>query len=548
MNINLCDVIEKSEIELIDNIRRDFISEDEVCATDRMIPVYDILQEWSNNKQLFYKAFGNSLDYHFPIIARMDVEEIYNKMCNKLHWINSYTYLREYIYQAIADENNMMEPVMDATNRYTTLDSRLSELYSISTLAHNAISKNRGFSFKLNGKIFSVPEGAKPMRLMGKIVRQVADKYPRLAAAYEHVRQLHSQVLNDAFLEGEMYLSIRPIDFLTASYNDCDWDSCMNIDGGDYRRGVIEMMNSPYIIEAYLPSNTPCHYGNFTFSNKKWREFFIVCEDGIFGIKGYPYWNTSLEILALNKIKELLSNVTNWTWISEEPLTWEVQYGSNNLFCDKASVVFNFECGPAMYNDFRNGLNYHGYCRGYDPNKNDFIHINYSGKSQCLYCGQSVNNHDDTWKLGCDDCLQAYTYCEFCDEIIHDDIRYFCGNIYCPTCYKERIRACPSCGDIEDIYFGEWKKIIVAPKLHEDIEYCDYPSVTVCYSCANKIGKDSYNIRFNSWSVDEIGLIGVAPENLNPKKVKLFGFDTLEELTTASERIFNSQLLEEIAS
>ena len=84
-----------------------------------------------------------------------------------------------------------------------------------------------------------------------------------MEAIFEQMRIKHSQILNKKRLKGTLCLSIHPLDYITISDNNCDWDSCMTWTGddcpGEYRLGTLEMMNSPSVVVAYLDSKEPYH-------------------------------------------------------------------------------------------------------------------------------------------------------------------------------------------------------------------------------------------------------------------------------------------------
>ena len=168
------------------------------------------------------------------------------------------------------------------------------------------------------------------------------------------MQQECSRVRNTAEINANLCLSIHPLDYMTASYNDNNWHSCMNWLQGEYRRGVIEMMNSKCVVVAYLESahdkltfyGADVHYWN----SKKWREFFIVRPNYITGIKGYPYWNRNLEDTVLFWLKDLYKDVFSGKY-SNSISVWSY----DNAVSDRnynVSVNFDFDCGPAMYNDF----------------------------------------------------------------------------------------------------------------------------------------------------------------------------------------------------
>lgn len=93
----------------------------------------------------------------------------------------------------------------------------------------------------------------------------------------EEVRWLqdyYSRCVQKDKLEGYLYLSVDPVDFLTLSENNANWRSCHSLDG-DYRSGNLSYILDETTVVAYLASdekevldNIPAHIPCYS---KKWR-------------------------------------------------------------------------------------------------------------------------------------------------------------------------------------------------------------------------------------------------------------------------------------
>lgn len=206
------------------------------------------------------------------------------------------------------------------------------------------------------------------------------------------------------------------------SDNDCGWDSCMSWrhHEGEYRQGTIEMMNSPYVLVAYLrnPSDISLPNGG-SWSNKQWRELFIVDKDIICNIRAYPYESTPITDKILEKLRDLAAKNLGWTHLTTS--IEDIPFGT--FFLD---TVY-------MYNDFdRDDENiYHCY---YNPSIKEKV-INYSGPDMCIYCG-SLSSIDEEEKIACEDCINPI-YCEHCGEKISRSDEYFTTadhQILCKNC------------------------------------------------------------------------------------------------------------------
>ena len=96
------------------------------------------------------------------------------------------------------------------------------------------------------------------------------------------------------------------------STNDYNWNSCMDWTGsGEYRRGTVEMMNSPMVICAYLKSDVQqMHFNGYEWPSKKWRAWIVVNKDAILCNRNYPYTNDNLAKVSF-KVSPFLASKTS---------------------------------------------------------------------------------------------------------------------------------------------------------------------------------------------------------------------------------------------
>ena len=60
-------------------------------------------------------------------------------------------------------------------------------------------------------------------------LRKICVEFDLSLEDYETVRLAQSQLLNNAFCQGTLTLSISPIDFVSMSDNDCGWAVCAGL-------------------------------------------------------------------------------------------------------------------------------------------------------------------------------------------------------------------------------------------------------------------------------------------------------------------------------
>lgn len=286
-----------------------------------------------------------------------------------------------------------------------------------------------------NGKIIKLEVGAKPMRILGKIVQ--AYNIP----GFEEFRLEHSRILNTAKLKGTLCVSIHPLDYITMSENDSDWQSCMNWhDRGCYRRGTVEMMNSPYVIVAYLKGKEDMTRFGCKWNNKKWRQLFVVTDKIIAGIKSYPYYHEELSKEVATWLAEVFNAAgANYDITKCNTYNYNCEFYPISEDSNIPSLPIEFVTN-AMYNDFEcEDLSHVVICDKKYYNNPIFLSYNYSGASQCVFCGQIIA---DDWdesqeQLVCGDCGGKVFRCDGCNSSSYrEELQEVDGQLFCNFCYE----------------------------------------------------------------------------------------------------------------
>ena len=451
----LFDLLANEEKECIESFISTYAYEPEY--SNKAAPLSYILRFWDIEKNRYlYRMFEEQLILHKKISYKKSSDELLDDIDWELLSADNYKNDKCQIF--INSFLQMVEAFYD--KQYYVLRSLL---YGEHLVTNTYSGPTHQFSTP-QGKKIKIQEGSKISKILGKF----AEAYD--LPHYEDFRIRHSQILNQKKLEGDLYLSIHPIDYITMSTNSCGWTSCMDwTTEGEYRRGTVEMMNSPMVIVAYLASETPINLFGLNVSNKKWRELFIVTPEIITGIKGYPYYNSYLEEVVCKWLKELAEKNLNWKYESEG-----VNYDTG-LALDPASVIFTTN---VMYNDFNNKetTNY-GYL---GVNKPKDIVINYSGYDNCMCCGNISGDYpDDEGCLICGDCSESWACC-CCDSVIYEaSPNIVDGEYYCDYCYDRVIGYCHQCGqefpyfDMKDVYLA-YQKDDMWNILNRAIHYCPH--------------------------------------------------------------------------
>lgn len=450
--IDVAKAITADEIALMNKYVEAYGKERKSLAEDRVS--FDKLLEkcWAYAKADFYRAFGEKLilTKSFSYCANRSALEKKISAC-LFSRIDSAMYkFRKAVQQRAMDPS--LPDFYIGDNRYSNVFAAMwiYLLDDAAMLADNVYSRCDTIAFPTpNGKELKISSGAKLVKFIGKLAK--AYDVP----GYEEFRIEHSQIVNAAHIEGELCLSIHPLDFITLSENESDWTSCMNWhERGCYRRGTVEMMNSASVVVAYIKSKGDmAPFPGFTWNNKKWRQLFVVTPEIIAGIKSYPYYSMEISGEAEKWIAEIM-NAAGYKY-NIGTLNHLEYDDCDNCFYDpngdkSKEVNYRFET-TAMYNDFGCATNHAVILNEIYAKDRSYREYNYSGAAQCVWCGEFLpeliyNYDDDTWSLSpeilvCHDCGAPDTRCNECgvnydaDEMIRVDDLYICP--HCAERYVE---------------------------------------------------------------------------------------------------------------
>lgn len=465
-----------NDIALIDYLRQGNISSDSTCKMDpaSYMPTNQWLQHWNEEKRNYFaEPFKDSLIIQKKIHIDMSLDSLANEINQELEndcdLYDLYVHLRTKVGDYFV--LNTIDPFFGDLNlmkRDRLYLRMINALFDVRSWAMNRPQWNENdltpleFHFADN-TVIKITSDCKVMKTLGKICKKLGYN-----EEFEKLRLFQSRLTNEKNLNTDLYLSIHPLDYLTASYNNNNWTSCMNWEHGCYRRGVIEMMNSTYVVVAYTASSRPIHFANgLTWNSKKWRQFFIVCNQGIFAIKGYPYWNEDLEAATLHWMRELYAPMFKDR--IGAPLEDHISQGdsTDNGLAFSRTAADNLTnawyirfCTNTMYNDLNCGYEHRAILAELNDNEKEeecwssyynCAEINYSGLDSCAWCGQPSNSgygFTDEGSIYCEGC-DPTIYCTRCGErieagdVIYDDD----DNPYCSACWNEMPR-CDLCGGV----------------------------------------------------------------------------------------------------
>ena len=408
----------------------------EVCT--KAAPVETILRFWAENKHSLWNMMGQELILRKTISYNRDVEELRAEMERMVSTHRSFV---NHFMARLQEELGLSQVSDWRDYAYDNERGKAEEFYYGVRAILNAWNLvearvDQNISATICGERVSFAVGQKSMRALGKLARILG-----LNEEFEAFRVAHSMVLNQAKLTGELCLSIHPLDFATASDNESGWSSCMSWrERGGYRLGTVEMMNSGYVICAYLSSDSVhMDIGDGTWNSKKWRAWVIVDKDFIVVNRNYPYDNSDLCKACVEWVKEMAQPFFGVTY---DAVSADWNQG------DPIEIGMNF-----MYNDLGDE---HIGCYNVNVHEGEYErYLNISGEAVCQWCGEVIDYEGDddcgADSLTCCDC-GGRLRCACCGTGMSRDYAYWGPDDepYCECCYGDRFYSCDHCGDVVD--------------------------------------------------------------------------------------------------
>lgn len=397
--------------------------------------VKKVLNEWFVNKQFLLKAFGGQL-IHSKTVAEVKDGNLITVELSENKVISDYLF-----------KLNLAAYKVLSSNDYRWLvDQGYIYVYSYSPLVTGNASSSGTLS--INQDVIQISKGEKVM----KVYKKLHKAFGLPMEEFETFRIVHSQILNDRLIKGELCISIHPLDYMTMSDNESGWKSCMKWDdGGCYKAGTTEMLNSPNVVIAYLKSKQDMSFdGTHSWNNKKWRCLFIVEEDFIMSVRPYPFDCDKLLQRAAEMIAETMNtNLVTHFDISCGEFVDQDRYPE--FFRTSWRYITSFETG-LMYNDLQEFENSHYLIADiafpYERPVGNLpsVNINYSGHNECMLCGKT--NSLKEAQVICSDCCCNKLHkdcCEICHNYYPKEQLVFCeGKPYCSHCQETYVRSCPS--------------------------------------------------------------------------------------------------------
>lgn len=411
----------------------------------------NILKEWNDKKQTLFDMFGQKLILTRPYSYKYNTQGLAREIRQAMDDVEYKNFVSWWAWDVKHNSDVKFEIITERSGYYSKY-YYIEQIFDAETLAANAYT---GSEYKVqfeDGTMFKVSSGMKPMKILHKFIEKYGK--PKDEEMFERFRIWHSRLLNQKTMDGDLCLSIHPLDYITMSDNANNWTSCMRWtdkygnsgDPGDYRGGTVECMNSPYIVIAYLHNKNHefTLRDHWKWNSKRWRELFIVNDGCISEIKGYPYQDENLTNTCLMWLKELTANY-GWTYNDEEVNMKNSVEGPE----EDSILSFDFIKPDCMYKDI-GSLDKHagrinkkvlmskylGYTMETPSLTTYFIDIPYGGQRTCMCCGRDVDSSINEKAVMCSNCDRGIV-CGCCGAYIYDsDEVYWVDDNDEPLCYN----------------------------------------------------------------------------------------------------------------
>lgn len=290
-------------------------------------------------------------------------------------------------------------------------------------------------------------------------------------------QDLASRFIQDTKIEGYLYFSVHPIDFLLMSENNSSWRSCHSLDG-DYRSGNLSYMMDHTTFVAYLAGEEPepflCLPDGKKWLNKKWRMLVHTdnFENVVYYNRQYPFDSDILE----GKVNEFINTFCDKNkfripnhngfstiringWSEALKLDYNYLLGGEDCIYDTRDIIdesdFLGYC-DLIHSPFYNPVTSIKKENEYDklletslPNKKklwdekfkQIYSIKVGEKVPCVRCGKHYIKRNDSFL--CDECIATedadedyFLVCETCGSRIYnlDDAVTINGELLCKTC------------------------------------------------------------------------------------------------------------------
>ena len=290
------------------------------------------------------------------------------------------------------------------------------------------------------------------------------------------IQDLASRFIQEDKIEGYLYLSVAPIDYLTMSESNSNWRSCHSLDG-DYRAGNLSYMLDKTTIVAYLASDKKEQMralpDGCEWYSKKWRMLVHTnnFESVIYYDRQYPFDSEILEVAVADALNEFcgkefnppnhngFSTIRIPGWAESLSLDHNFILGREDCIYDTKDTIdtsdflgYSDIVLSPFYTPSTSLKKQNGYYdimdtieikskKVWDKAFHSVYDIKIGEKVPCVKCGRHYIERTDSFL--CNECIAVedadedfYLVCETCGSRIYnmDEAEVINGELTCKTC------------------------------------------------------------------------------------------------------------------
>ena len=242
---------------------------------DLRIDIREHLNNWAKNKSHLYLAFGKKLKLEKEI---------------ELDFSGNSTYVKSLI-------SKFYQEITQAKVK------RFLKSCSNAEVVMNCLNRNVSFE---NVKFRA---GDKISKCIGKIL----DLYDITPAEKDSVLIKFSMLIQGVKAKGSAVLSIDPVDYITMSENNSNWESCHSM-SGCFKTGPFAYLQDSSTTISYVKPKDDCvfTYGDsktLTYSNKNWRQIVLFSKELKYAtqLRQYPYTSQANQSTVASIVMNILN-------------------------------------------------------------------------------------------------------------------------------------------------------------------------------------------------------------------------------------------------
>ena len=242
---------------------------------DLRIDIREHLNNWAKNKSHLYLAFGKKLKLEKEIELDFSGDSNYVKcLISKFYQEITQAKVKRFLKSC-----SNAEVVMNCLNRNVSFEN---------------------VKFRAGDKI-------------SKCIGKILDLYDITPAEKDSVLIKFSMLIQGVKAKGSAVLSIDPVDYITMSENNSNWESCHSM-SGCFRTGPFAYLQDSSTTISYVKPKDDCvfTYGDgktLTYSNKNWRQIVLFSKELKYAtqLRQYPYTSQANQSTVANIVMNILN-------------------------------------------------------------------------------------------------------------------------------------------------------------------------------------------------------------------------------------------------